>query len=148
MSSKICTVFVVAAFSANASADVVVTIDNAKPHQTMQGFGATTLSLVYNTTDNVPPALRTQAIDALYNRVKLNMGNLEVEPFEAPVANVYAPANDDNSPSTFGAFNWIQSDNMMQKVVTPGSAFGLDHYWIGPVISTGFALAWAPALRS
>lgn len=98
--------------------------------------------------DNVPSALRTQAIDALYNQVKLTMGNLEVEPFEAPASNVYAPANDDSSTTTFGSFNWIQSDNMMQKVVTPGQAFGFDHYWIGPVISTGFALSWAPALRS
>jgi O-glycosyl hydrolase len=131
-----------------ASADVVVTIDNSKQHQTMQGFGATTLSLVFNAMDNVPPALRTQAIDALYNQVKLNTGNLEVEPFESPASNVYAPANDDSSTTTFGSFNWIQSDNMMQKVVTPGQAFGFDHYWIGPVISTRFALAWAPPLRS
>jgi len=131
-----------------ASADVAVTIDDSKPHQTMQGFGATTLSLVFNAMDNVPPALRTQAIDALYNQVKLTMGNLEVEPFESPASNVYAPANDDSSTTTFGSFNWIQSDNMMQKVVTPGQAFGFDHYWIGPVISTGFALAWAPPLRS
>jgi O-glycosyl hydrolase len=130
-----------------ARADVAVAIDNGKPFQTMQGFGATTLSLVFNATDNVPAALRPQAIDALYNQVQLNMGNLEVEPFEAPAANVYAPANDDGSPTTFGAFNWIQSDNMVQKVVTPGAAFGFDHFWIGPVISSGFALAWAPALR-
>ncbi len=135
-------------FGASAHADVAVTIDNSKPHQTMQGFGATTISLVFNATDNVPAALRTQAIDALYNQVKLNMGNLEVEPFEAPASNVYAPANDDGSPTTFGAFNWIQSDNMMQKVVTPGAAFGFDHFWIGPVVSSGFALSWAPALRT
>ncbi len=139
---------VIVVTSSLASADVAVTIDNTQPHQTMHGFGATTLSLDYNTTDNVPPALRTLAIDALYNQVKLNMGNLEVEPFEAPAANVYAPANDDGSPTTFGAYNWVQSDNMMQKVVTPGAAFGFDHYWIGPVVSSGFALAWAPALRS
>ena len=138
----------VASVATTAAADVTVTIDNGQPHQTMQGFGATTLSLDFNTTDNVPPALRTQAIDALYNQVKLNMGNLEVEPFESPASDVYAPANDNGSPTTFGAFNWVQSDNMLQKVVTPGAAFGFDHYWIGPVISTGFALSWAPALRS
>ncbi|MEO7733282.1 MAG: glycoside hydrolase family 30 beta sandwich domain-containing protein [Kofleriaceae bacterium] len=134
--------------AATVHADVQVVIDNGKPHQTMQGFGATTLSLVYNATDNVPAELRTQAIDALYHQVQLTMGNLEVEPFEAPASNVYAPANDDASAATFGAFNWVQSDNMMQKVVTPGAAFGFDHYWIGPVISTGFALSWAPALRA
>ena len=131
-----------------ATADVRVTIDNAKPHQTMQGFGATTISLVYNDKDNVPPALRTAAVTAAYQQVKLNMGNLEVEPFESPAGSVYAPANDDGNPMTFGSFNWVQSDNMMQKIVTPGMAFGFDHFWIGPVISTGFALSWAPTLRS
>lgn len=140
--------FLLAVLARVAVADVAVTIDNNQPHQTMQGFGATTLSLVFNATDNVPAPLRAQAIDALYNQVKLNMGNLEVEPFESPASNVYAPANDDGDPTTFGAFNWIQSDNMLRTVVTPGSAYGFDHYWIGPVISTGFALAWAPALRS
>lgn len=134
--------------AATAAADVRVTIDNAKLHQVMQGFGATTISLVYNDKDNVPPASRTAAIAAAYDQVKLNMGNLEIEPFESPASNVYAPANDDGNPMTFGSFNWVQSDNMMQKIVTPGRAFGLDHFWIGPVISTGFALSWAPALRS
>lgn len=134
---------------ATAGADVNVVIDGGKPHQTMQGFGATTISLVFDAKDNVPPAMRTQAIDALYRQVKLNMGNLEVEPFESPVSNVYAPANDDGSPTSFGAgWNWIQSDNMMQKVVIPGAQFGFDHYWLGPVLSSGFALSWAPALRS
>src|SRR5262245_37472234 len=123
--------------SASAHAQVQVVIDNNNPHQTMQGFGATTISLVFGPTDNVPPAMRTQAIDALYNQVKLNMGNLEVEPFESPLSNVYAPANDDGSPTTFGAgWNWLQSDNMQQKVVAPGAAFGFDHYWIGPVLSS------------
>src|SRR6266545_3012370 len=135
--------------SAPTRADVQVVIDNGKPHQTIQGFGATTISLVFGANDNVPPALRTQAIDALYNQVKLNMGNLEVEPFESPASDVYAPVNDDASPMTFGAgWNWLQSDNMIQKVVNPGTIFGFDHYWIGPVLNTGFSLSWAPALRS
>ncbi len=148
MTTSVRATLVVLFLTVTARADVSVTIDNNKPHQTLQGFGATTLSLVFNATDNVPASLRAQAIDALYNQVKLDMGNLEIEPFEAPPSNVYAPANDDGNPRTVGAFNWVQSDNMMQKVVTPGAAFGLDHYWIGPVVSSGFSLAWAPALRS
>jgi MYXO-CTERM domain-containing protein len=135
--------------SVPARAEVRVVIDGEKVHQTMQGFGATTISLVFNATDNVPPALRTQAIEALYGQVKLNMGNLEIEPFESPASNVFAPANDNASPTSFGAgWNWIQSDNMIQKVVNPGATFGFDHYWLGPVLSSGFALSWAPALRT
>src|SRR5262245_2054291 len=133
----------------SAAADVRVVVDNGKPHQTMQGFGATTISLAFGPMDNVPAAMRTQAIDALFNQVKLNMGNLEVEPFESPTSNLYAPANDDGNPATFGpGWNWMQSDNMLQKVVMPGTPFGYDHYWIGPVLSSGFALSWAPALRT
>ena len=45
-------------------------------------------------------------------------------------------------PTNFGAgWNWIQSDNMIQKVVNPGATFGFDHYWLGPVLSSGFALS-------
>ncbi len=79
----------------------------------MQGFGATTLSLVFGPQDNVPnPTLRALANDAAFNQIKLNMGNLEVEPSEAPASNVYAPANDDDDPFTITAagFNWVQSD--------------------------------------
>ncbi len=135
--------------SVSARAEVKIVIDNNKPHQAMQGFGATTISLVFGAADNVPSAMRAQAIDALYGQVKLNMGNLEIEPFESPSSNVYAPANDNASPTSFGVgWNWIQSDNMVQKVVNPGAAFGFDHYWLGPVLSSGFALSWAPALRT
>lgn len=37
---------------------------------------------------------------------------------------------------------------MFQKVVRPGQAYGYDHFYIGPVLSSGYALAWAPALRT
>jgi len=129
-------------------ADATIRID-AATHQTIDGFGATTISLIYGAIDNVPPALRAQAIDALNNQVKLNMGNLEVGPFESPPNMLYSPANDDNDPSVFNpsGFNWIQSDNMMSGVVTPGQAFGFDCFFIGPAISETYEFAWARALR-
>jgi hypothetical protein len=55
-----------------AWADTAITVDTTRTHQTMYGFGATTLSLAYAATDNVPAALRTQAIQALYRDVRLN----------------------------------------------------------------------------
>lgn len=136
--------------SASASAAVTIRVDAGKPHQTMEGFGATTTSLAYGAKDNVPAALRAKAIQAAYGDVHLNMGNLNIEPFEASPSNVFAPANDDGDPNNLNAngFNWIQSDNMFNKVVTPGKQYGFDDYWLGPVVSTGFSLAWVNALRS
>jgi O-glycosyl hydrolase len=134
----------------SALADVNIAVNNGVAHQAIEGFGATTISLIYNTTDNVPAPLRARAIDALYNQVRLNMGNLEVGPFESPSSMLYAPANDDGDPNTINAagFNWTQSDNMMRGVVTPGRVFGLDNFYLGPVISETYEFAWATALRS
>jgi O-glycosyl hydrolase len=65
---------------AERASDVSVTIDNAIEYQTMDGFGATHQSLVYQvngvTTDYLGATLRAQAIDALYSQVGLNLGNL------------------------------------------------------------------------
>src|SRR5262245_42667622 len=80
---------------ATAARAANVRVDDGNRHQTMEGFGATTISLVYNTQDNVPAALRSKAIAAAYRDVHLNMGNISPEPFESPASNVYAPANDD-----------------------------------------------------
>lgn len=133
-----------------ASAQTVVTVDATATHQTMVGFGATTISLAFAGTNDVPAALRTRAIEALYRDVRLNMGNLEIEPCEAPPSNVYAPANDDGDPTTINAagFNWIQSQNMHDLVVAPGTPFGFTDWFIGPVVTTGYALAWVNALRT
>jgi O-glycosyl hydrolase len=116
----------------------------------MYGFGATTLSLAYAAVDNVPASLRTQAIQALYRDVRLNTGNLEIEPFEAPAANVFAPANDNDDPAVINAagFNWIQSQNMHDLVVAPGAQYGFKDFFIGPVAGTGFSLAWVNTYRA
>jgi O-glycosyl hydrolase len=116
----------------------------------MEGFGATTSSLAYDTKDNVRADLRPLAIQSAYRDVGLNMGNLSPEPCESSPSNVFSPANDDGDPLSLNAsgFNWIQSDNLVDKIVTPAKPYGFDAYYLGPVISTTFALAWVNALRS
>jgi O-glycosyl hydrolase len=133
-----------------ASGAVTVQIDGSDTHQVMEGFGATTLSLAYAAKDNVRADLRPKALQAVYRDVGLNMGNLELEPFESPPSNVFAPANDDADPSSFNAngFNWVQSDNLVDKIVTPAKQYGFDNYYLGPVVNTGYALSWVNALRS
>jgi O-glycosyl hydrolase len=131
-------------------AQTAVTVDAKRIHQTMYGFGATTISLAFGATDNVPAALRTQAIQALYRDVRLNTGNLEIEPNEAPASNVFAPANDNDDPAVVNptGFNWIQSQNMHDLVVVPGKPYGFNDYFIGPVVTTGFALSWVNGYRT
>ena len=132
------------------AANVAISIDASRKHQTIEGFGATTLPLMYGPTDNVPPPLRAQAIDALYGEVQLNMGNLEVGPFESPGTALYSPANDDADPFTFApnGFTWIQSDNMLGQIVNLGRPKGFDNFWLGPAISETFEFNWATSLRS
>jgi O-glycosyl hydrolase len=144
-----CAVLAVSAAASVFAADVAVRVDASVTHQTIEGFGATTISLAFGPTDNVPAATRTKMIDAAYNQVRLNMGNLEVGPFEAPSTALYSPANDDGDPKTLNpaGFNWTQSDNMVNKVVNPAKPFGFDNFWIGPAISETYEFAWAKALR-
>lgn len=139
-----------ASLASTASAQTRVAVDVSRTHQTMEGFGATTMSLAYAAVDNVPSALRTQAIDALYAQVRLNLGNVQVEPCEASPTNVFDPQNDNADPASTNAtgFNWAQSVNAHDLVVAPGMPLGFTDFWLGPVIQTGFALRWAPAIRS
>lgn len=129
---------------------VDIQVDTTQTHQRLEGFGATTSSLKYGDTDNVPSALRPAANAAAYRDVHLNMGNLEVGPFESPSTSLYSPANDDGDPNTFNdaGFNWQQSDNLVDLIVAPGEAYGFDDYWLGPAISETYELAWAKAQRS
>ena len=89
--------------SATFAQRVSVTVDGNARRQTMEGFGATTISLVFGTKDNVPAPLRVIANDLAFNQIKLNMGNLGVEPSEALASNIFAPTNDDNDPMTINA---------------------------------------------
>ena len=136
--------------AAGANAQVSVAVDGNLRHQTIEGFGATTLSLAFADVDNVPSSLRARGIEACYGEVGITMGNLEVEPSESSSSNVFAPQNDDSDPQNINpaGFNWAQSDNMMDKIVTPASAYGVDDFHLGPLVGTGFALAFALDFQS
>lgn len=59
-------------------ADVEIRVDARQTHQTIDGFGATHISLTYQGLGDVLcPAIRTQAIDAVYNQVGLNLGTMD-----------------------------------------------------------------------
>ncbi len=83
---------------------VTVRIDNGVEHQAMAGFGATNVSLVYDSSvgDTLGASLRAKAIDAVYNQVGINMGNLGGALLESP-GSYGQRSNDNDDPFTF---NW------------------------------------------
>src|SRR5689334_25446168 len=65
--------------SQSASAPAVhVEVNAAAAHQTMDGFGATAIPLIYQNgnDDKLPPALRMRALQAAYRDVRLTLGNV------------------------------------------------------------------------
>jgi O-glycosyl hydrolase len=126
------------------AADVVIQIDAGTTHQALEGFGATTHSLVYadGTQDNVPSALRGPSLQAAYGEVGLTTGNLVVGGLE--------PSNDNDDPFDLDpdAFVTWRSAVMKEKVVDPASALGLDDPYPGFVISVRRGSPWLGDIRS
>lgn len=109
--------------------DVAIKIDATSKHQTIEGFGATTLSLVYGAfdaagyddEDNIPE-LRAKAIQALYGQVRITMGNLQL-----PVLEMH---NDDDDPRNlnWGGFDLRESKFVKEKIVDLGKPYGFDNF--------------------
>lgn len=110
---------------------VTIQVDATIRHQKMEGFGATTLSLVsgsfnytdYDNADNLTPQLRARAIEAVYGQVGINMGNLNLPTLEQR-------GNDDDDPSHLNAsgFDFRESRFMKEKVVDLARPLGFDNY--------------------
>jgi len=111
-------------------ADATVRVDATVRHQAMEGFGATTLSLVYggfdvegyDDEDNLP-ALRAKVIEALYGQVKLTMGNLQLPMLEQA-------KNDDDDPHhlNWSGFDLRESKFMKEKIVDLARPYGFDNF--------------------
>ncbi len=132
-----------------ASSQVRVEIDNRKTYQAIDGFGATTGSLVYN-SDNLTPALRAKAIDAVYSRVRLTMGNVAFGVFETPrnATDTWGQrANDDDDPFHYEwrGFNWTALGAMNQKLLSPARPLGFDRFYPANSISLRWEQTWLGA---
>jgi O-glycosyl hydrolase len=136
----------------HAEGAVSIQVDAGVRHQTIAGFGATHGSFVYGTID-VLGAFRAQAIDAMYNQVRLNTGNLEVGVFEtlASAADTWGQRqNDDADPFTFNpaGWNWTGADTAKQTVVDLAAGMAFTDYYLGPRASTRWEMTWATPIRS
>lgn len=129
---------------APAQADTVtLRIDAGLRHQVMEGFGATTLPLVYANIDPLPPVLRQQAIEALYRDIGVRTGNIEQAVLESP--GDYAARRNDNDDPFVADPAGFQTDGLVRtrdKLLTP-VLIDLD---LGKVVITGMGYAigqWA-----
>jgi len=123
--------------------DVRVEVNVRAAHQVMEGFGATTVPLVYQNgaDDKLPPALRTRALEAVYRDVRLTLGNVSMGRWE--------PENDDVDPMHLNeaALEVAGLRAANDKLLAPARALGADGLYPGNGISL-FATEWLAPIRA
>jgi O-glycosyl hydrolase len=136
-----------------ASSVATIIVDATRLRQRFEGFGATTLSLVYGTADYLSPQMRARALQAVYDEVGLTMGQVEPGLMETP-ANATdlwnQRRNDNDDPFTINpyGFNWTASDAMRSKVIEPARAYGLDNWSLANKLNTQGVLSFLEPLRT
>lgn len=135
---------------AGAPSQVVVVIDAAQSYQTIDGFGATTVALVYagGVGDTLTPALRARAIDAVYHQVKLTLGNLEGALLESP-GSFADRRNDDGDPFhiNWAGFQTQSADAIQHKVIDLAAPWGFTDYYLAQNINTRWASPWLDEIK-
>ncbi len=128
---------------------VKIVIDKNKPHQNIEGFGVTHLSLVYEGTGDVlSPSLRTKANDAIFKQIGISMGNLEGALLES--TDGWGNRKNDNlDPFSFNweGFDTKTAEAIYQKLVKPSAALGFDNYFLSQKVNVRWASPWLDALR-
>ncbi len=129
-------------------ATISIRIDTAARHQVMEGFGATTMPLVYGDVDPLPPALRKQAIEALYRDIGVRTGNVEQAVLESP-GDYGARRNDNDDPFVIDPAGF-QSDGLRRtrdKLLADAFALGFDGY-LAQKVNVRWASPWLAAIRT
>jgi O-glycosyl hydrolase len=128
--------------AASAAADVRVEVNLTAAHQVMEGFGATTVPLVYQNgaDDKLPPALRIRALEAVYRDVRLTLGNVSMGRWE--------PENDDADPMHLNeaALEMAGLRATDDKLLALARALGAGGLYPGNGISL-FAAEWLKPIR-
>ena len=128
---------------ASTAADVRVEVNATAAYQVMEGFGATTVPLIYQNggDDKLPPALRTRALEAVYRDVRLTLGNVSMGRWE--------PENDDADPMHLNeaALEVAGLRATNDKLLAPARALGADGLYPGNGISL-FATEWLKPIRT
>jgi O-glycosyl hydrolase len=126
-----------------AGGEVRIQVNAAAAHQVMEGFGATTIPLIYQNgaDDKLPPQLRTRALEAAYRDVRLTLGNVGMGQWE--------PQNDDADPMHLNeaALEVPGFRVTNERLLAPARALGADGLYPGSGISM-FATEWLQSLRT
>ncbi len=130
-------------------ADAVVQVDASAPLQVMDGFGATHISLVFGTRDNLTPGLRAKAIQAVYGDVGLNLGNVESGLVESP-PDYALRRNDNGNPDSidWAGFQLSYADNMKAKLLDPARPLGFTDFSIAQKINVRWNSPWLNTLKA
>lgn len=127
----------------------VISVDAAVKYQTIDGFGATHLSLMYEGAGDVlGQELRNQAIDAIYRQVGLNLGNLEGALLESPGA--YDQRSNDNSDPNeidWARFQTYPADAIRSNLLSLAEPLGFDGYYVNQRVNNRWASPWLIELR-
>ncbi len=131
---------------------MLIQVDNATTYQTVDGFGGTTLSLVYPDGDHLG-AFRGPAIKAAFGDVGISLGLLSTGIVETPAAATDPfgqRANDNSDPLVLdpAGFNFQDIDIMREKILVPAAAYGFNDATLGPLLNLLGPVSWLQPIRS
>ncbi len=101
--------------------------------------------------------MRRAVLDAVYNQVKLNMGDIHALPYEGhftpPSAcdlSAYVPSVDTDDPNTFNwaGFQWWRSDYDKTALVDIAQPMGFDDYMLRGGLATRGSERWLIGIRN
>lgn len=133
----------------SSSGPVAVSVDTAVRYQTIEGFGATHLSLMYESAGDVlGQELRSKAIDAIYRQVGINLGNLEGSLLESP-GSYDQRSNDNSDPNEidWARFQTYPADAILSNLLSLAEPLGFDGYYVNQRVNIRWASPWLIELR-
>jgi O-glycosyl hydrolase len=127
-----------------------VSVDVSISYQTIDGFGATHNSLIYQGMgSSLTPELRAQAVEAIYQKVGINLGNLEGALLESP-GSYEQRSNDNDDPNEFNwsGFQTFGADAMQSNLLALAKPYGFNGYYVNQRVNIRWASPWLEELRN
>jgi O-glycosyl hydrolase len=127
-----------------------VQVDVSVSYQRIDGFGATHNSLVSQEFGSkLSPELRAQAVEAIYQQVGLNLGNVAAALLESP-GSYEQRANDNNDPDEFNwaGFQTFGADAIHSQLLAFAEHYGFNGYYLDQRVNIRWASPWLAELRN
>ena len=129
-------------------AEVTITVDGNIKHQVIEGFGASTVGWSDFGNDKMG-AIRPKILDAMYNQVKLTMGDIHCAPYEGYNGTWGSQSNDNADPNVFNwaGFIWGRSDYDKTLLYDIAKPMGFTNILLRGGISRRWSDTWLSTLR-